>query len=487
MLFNSLPFAFFFVLVICAYFTLPHRFRWGLLLGGSYCFYAFAGATFLFWMIASTLITYGAGVWMGRAEDRSKRKRVLLLSLVFNVGFLFVLKYFNFFAVSFNTVLSSLEVSHRLPGLKLLLPIGISFYTFKNLSYTIDVYRGILPPEKHLGLFALYVSFFPQVLAGPIERAGRLLPQFREEHSFDYVRVTRGLKWMVWGLFQKMVIADNLAVWVDRVYGNPAQYPGITLVVGVFFFAFQIYCDFAGYSDVAIGAAEVMGFKTMDNFRRPYLATSISEFWSRWHISLSTWFRDYLYIPLGGNRVAIPRWYLNVLIVFLVCGLWHGASWTFVVWGGIHGFYLIVSRMTQPLRERIWFRTGVDRWPNLKKAFRVLVTFSLVCLAWVFFRASSLSEAFSILSKGAAAWEDLFNSRVWERLLFAGPLRFEFLVGSVSIGLLIFVHIVQERFSWIEILSNKPGWFRWPIYYAGVLSILLLGNFGTRPFIYFQF
>jgi D-alanyl-lipoteichoic acid acyltransferase DltB (MBOAT superfamily) len=438
-------------------------------------------------MIASTLITFGAGLWMGRAGDRAMRKKVLLLSLVFNIGLLFVFKYANFFSDSLNIVLSSLEIPTRLPGLKLLLPIGISFYTFKNLSYAIDVYRGNLPPEKHLGLFALYVSFFPQVLAGPIERAGKLLPQFREEHSFDYGRVTRGLKLMVWGLFQKMVIADNLAVWVDRVYDNPAHYSGIFLVVGTLFFAFQIYCDFAGYSDVAIGAAEVLGFRTMDNFRRPYLAPSISEFWRRWHISLSTWFRDYLYIPLGGSRVAVPRWYLNLLIVFLICGLWHGASWTFVVWGGIHGFYLILSVMTQPFRERVRLRTGVDRWPSLKKAVRVLVTFSLVCLAWVFFRANSLSEALSILLKGSAAWKDLFHVRVWERLFFGGPLRFEFLIGSASIGLLVFVHIVQERFSWIDILSKKPAWFRWSIYYAGVLAVLLLGNFGTRPFIYFQF
>ena len=487
MLFSSLSFALFFLLITCAYFAFPHRFRWGLLLGGSYFFYACAGAKFLFWMIASTLVTYGAGLWMGKAGDRSRRKGVLLLSLAFNMGLLFVFKYVNFFTDSLGMVLSSLESSFRFSGFKLLLPVGISFYTFKNLSYTIDVYRGSLPPEKHLGLFALYVSFFPQVLAGPIERAGRLLPQFHEGHSFDYGRVTRGLKLMVWGLFQKMVIADNLAVWVDRVYGNPAQYPGIPLVVATFFFAFQIYCDFSGYSDIAIGGAEVMGFKTMDNFRRPYLATSISEFWRRWHISLSTWFRDYLYIPLGGNRVAIPRWYMNLLIVFLVCGLWHGASWTFVVWGGIHGLYLIFSLMTQSLRDRVCLRVGVDRWPNLKKAFRVLVTFFLVCLAWVFFRSNSLSEALSILSQGWVAWKDVFLWNVWERPPFGGPLRFEFLVGSASIVLLIFVHVVQERFSWIEILSRRPGWVRWPIYYAGVLAILLLGNFGTKQFLYFQF
>jgi len=292
---------------------------------------------------------------------------------------------------------------------------------------------------------------------------------------------------MVWGLFQKMVIADNLAVWVDRVYGDPARYPGIPLVVATFFFAFQIYCDFAGYSDMAIGAAEVLGFETMENFRRPYLATSISEFWRRWHISLSTWFRDYLYIPLGGNRVAVPRWYLNFLIVFLVCGLWHGASWTFVVWGGIHGSYLILSLMTRRFRERACLLTGLDRRPILTKMFRVLVTFFLVCLAWIFFRASSLSEALYVLSQGWAAWKDLFHGSVWGRPPFGGPLRFEFLIGSVSIGLLIFVEVIQERFPWIEILSKTPGWVRWPIYYAGVLAILFLGNFGTKQFIYFQF
>jgi alginate O-acetyltransferase complex protein AlgI len=485
--FSSLSFAFFFLLITCAYFALPHRFRWGLLLAGSYFFYAFAGAKFLFWMIASTLVTYGAGVWMGRSGEGPRRKGVLLLGLAFNIGFLFVFKYIDFFTDTLNMALNSLGVSYRAPGLTLLLPVGISFYTFKNLSYTIDVYRDSLPPEKHLGLFALYVSFFPQVLAGPIERAGRLLPQFREKHSFDYDRVTRGLKLMVWGLFQKMVIADNLAVWVDHVYAHQAEYPGFPLAVATFFFAFQIYCDFAGYSDIAIGAAEILGFKTMENFRRPYLATSISEFWRRWHISLSTWFRDYLYIPLGGSRVAIPRWYLNLLIVFLVCGLWHGASWTFIVWGGIHGLYLIFSLVTRPFREWAWVRAGGNRWPNLKKAFRVWMTFSLVCLAWIFFRANSLSESFSILSRASMAWKGLYNLKVWERPPFGGPLRFEFLVGCVSILLLVFILIVQERLSWTEILSKRPGWVRWPIYYAGVLAILLLGSFGTKQFIYFQF
>ena len=342
MVFNSVKFLFFFVIVITIYFSIPHRFRWIWLLGASYYFYMSWKPLYIFLIVITTLITYYAAIRMGQTDLRSRRKKFLFFSLLSNLGLLFVFKYYNFFNDSLRTLFQEYHLFYRIPSFDLILPLGISFYIFKSLSYTIDVYRGDKAPERHLGFFALYVSFFPQLLAGPIERATRFLPQLYEKFDFDYPRVTKGLKLMLWGLFQKMVIADNLATLVDSVYNDPSHHQGISLILATFFFAFQIYCDFSGYSDIAIGAAQVLGIKTMDNFNRPYFSKSIPEFWRRWHISLSTWFRDYFYIPLGGNRVSIPRWYFNLFFVMLICGFWHGANWTFIVWGGLHGFYLAI-------------------------------------------------------------------------------------------------------------------------------------------------
>ena len=287
------------------YFAIPYRFRWIILLGASYYFYISWKPAYVILIIMTTLITYYAGIRMGKISIKSKRKTILILSLFFNLGFLFVFKYYNFFNDSLRVIFQHYNLFYGSPPLNFLLPIGISFYTFKNLSYAIDVYRGDQLPERRLGFFVLYVAFFPQLLAGPIERITRFLPQLYERIDFDYPRVTKGLKLMLWGLFQKMVIADNLAPLVDSVYNDPTHHQGVSLILATFFFAFQIYCDFSGYSDIAIGAAQVMGFTTMENFNRPYFSKSIPEFWRRWHISLSTWFRDYLYIPMGGNRVSI--------------------------------------------------------------------------------------------------------------------------------------------------------------------------------------
>jgi len=355
------------------------------------------------------------------------------------------------------------------------------------LSYTIDVYRGDKAPERHLGFFALYVSFFPQLLAGPIERATRFLPQLREKFAFDYRRVTDGIKLMLWGFFQKMVIADNLATLVDSVYNHPAEYRGIGLLIAVVFYSFQIYCDFSGYSDIAIGAAQVMGFTTMGNFNRPYFSKSIPEFWRKWHISLSTWFRDYLYIPLGGNRVSIPKWYFNLFFVLLICGLWHGANWTFVVWGGLHGFYLVLSALTQGIRGKIYRTIALDKVPRLHHSLKTLVTFSLVSLAWIFFRAHSISDALYILSHLFTGWQDIFHADVLIRNPLWGSLKFEWITGLASIGVLILVEWGARHGSMVEMISAKPIWIRWPAYYFILLSILLFGHFGTKQFIYFQF
>jgi D-alanyl-lipoteichoic acid acyltransferase DltB (MBOAT superfamily) len=355
------------------------------------------------------------------------------------------------------------------------------------LSYAIDVYRGAMAPEKHLGFFAVYVAFFPQLLAGPIERATRFLPQLYERFDFDYQRVTRGLRLMLWGFFQKMVIADNLATLVDSVYKHPADYQGLPLFLATFFFAFQIYCDFSGYSDIAIGAAQVMGYRTMENFNRPYFSKSISEFWRRWHISLSSWFRDYLYIPMGGNRVSVPRWYLNLFVVMVICGFWHGANWTFLVWGGLHGCFLIFSILTRSVRDRLVRMIGLDRVPKPHRYLKILITFSLVCFAWIFFRADTISDAFYIISNLFTGWRGAFTVETLEKIPFWGSLKFELAVSLISIGILLSVHLMEERGNIIDRFSDKPIWIRWPVYYSLLLAILLFGNFGAKQFIYFQF
>ena len=300
--------------------------------------------------------------------------------------------------------------------------MGLSFHTFQAMSYTIEVYRGRQKAERHFGIYALYVMFYPQLVAGPIERPQNLIHQFYEEHRFDYDRVVSGLQLIAWGLFKKVVVADRLAKVVNVVYAGPSQYGGPPLVIATVFFAFQIFCDFSGYSDIAIGSARVMGFTLMNNFNRPYHSQSIAEFWRRWHISLSTWFRDYVYIPLGGNRLSVPRWYANILVVFLVSGLWHGARWTYVIWGALHGIFLIVGAVTEKFRARITAAIGLGRHPFFHNPLRVLFTFALVNLGWIFFRASSVRDAWQILTRLFTGWTDICT--------FAGLRKLPHHIGS---------------------------------------------------------
>ncbi len=487
MLFDSLQFLFFFLIVMVIYFAIPCRFRWVLLLAASYYFYVTTKPGFVVFILLSTFITYYAGVQMGKTQAKSKRKKFFLLSLLFNLGLLFLLKYYNFFNDSLNVLFAYFHSDYKIPAFHVLLPVGISFYTFKSLSYAIDVYRGAITPERHLGFFALYVAFFPQLLAGPIERATRFLPQLYEKFDFDYQRVVKGLRLMLWGFFQKMVIADNLAPLVDSVYNHPADHQGLPLLLATFFFALQIYCDFSGYSDIAIGAAQAMGYRTMENFNRPYFSKSISEFWRRWHISLSSWFRDYLYIPMGGNRVSVPRWYLNLFVVMVICGFWHGANWTFLVWGGVHGFYLMLSILTRSVREHLARMIGLDRMPRLHGYLKILITFSLVCFAWIFFRADTISDAFHIISNLFTGWRGAFTVETLKKIPFWGPLRFELAVSLLSIGILLSVQLMERQGNVIDRFSEKPVWIRWPVYYFFLAAILLFGNFGSKQFIYFQF
>jgi D-alanyl-lipoteichoic acid acyltransferase DltB (MBOAT superfamily) len=484
MLFNSVPFLFFFTIVTILYFSIPYGFRWILLLFASYMFYTGFRPEYLLLIILLTFGSYFSALQMGKEAIPSKRKKILLFCLAFHLGILFIFKYYNFFNSSLRGLFGHFDLLYGLPSLPFLLPVGLSFFTFKSLSYAIDVYRREQVPEQHLGRLGLYIAFFPQLLAGPIERAKRLLPQFYERHDFDYQRVSDGLKLMLWGLFQKVVIADNLAPLVDAVYNHPTHFQGASLMLATLFFTFQIYCDFAGYSDIAIGAAQVLGFRTMDNFNRPYFSKSIQEFWRRWHISLSTWFRDYLYFPLGGNRVSVPRWYLNLFVVLLICGLWHGANWTFLIWGGIHGFFLVFAAFTQGVRNRVHQAMGLNRVPKLQKTLKGLITFFLVCLAWIFFRANNISDGLYIVSHLWTGWGGFSAGAL---VPFEGVLKFNLVIGVVSTGILLIIHFLQGEDYFSHWLSQKRMVWRWSVYYSMILAILLFGPSQSKEFIYFQF
>ena len=495
MLFNSLQYLWFFPLVVAIHFALPPKRRWVFLLAASYYFYMCWKPEYIVLILVSTLIDYVAGLRMGNEPVKAKRRKYLVLSLISNLGLLFAFKYFNFFSDSSRAILSQFNIFYDSPVLEVLLPVGISFYTFQTLSYTISVYRGTHPPERHLGIFALYVSFFPQLVAGPIERSENLLPQFARTHRFEYERVRRGLQLVVWGMFKKVVIADRVSILVDTVYNDPHSFGSPQHVVATVFFAFQIYCDFSGYSDIAIGSADILGFKLMRNFNRPYFSKSITEFWSRWHISLSTWFRDYLYIPLGGNRVGRPRWYVNLFTTFLVSGLWHGANWTFVIWGALNGVYLIAETFTARLRVRVAASFGLDESRWAYKIPAVAWTFALTCFAWIFFRANSVDDAFFIaggIPEGitqivrSVLSFDLVGIELIVRGL--GLSQRELLIAIGAIGAMECVHIMQRRPDLRGRMASWPRPVRWALYYAAVAGTLFFGSFNQgQQFIYFQF
>ncbi|PKV63239.1 MBOAT family O-acyltransferase [Pontibacter ramchanderi] len=494
MLFNSFEFLVFFPTVVGLYFLLPYRFRWLLLLIASYTFYMFWRVDYAIILVISTLIDYTCGRMMDRysEEERARRKPWLWLSLVSNLGILFTFKYYNFFNGAASDLANLLGVSYAAPAFELLLPMGISFYTFQTMSYSIDVYYGRIKAEKHLGIFALFVTFFPQLVAGPIERAGNLLGQLKQKHDFDYDRVTSGLRLMAWGLFKKVVVADRLAIMVNQVYNNPTNYEGIPLIIATVFFAFQIYCDFSGYSDMAIGAARVMGFNLMENFRRPYFSKSIKEFWGRWHISLSTWFRDYLYIPLGGNRVVKWRWYYNIFIVFLVSGFWHGANWTFLVWGALHGFYQVFGEVTKRKRDNLASQIGLKKWGSLYSFIQIGSTFVLVCLAWVFFRANTIGDAWYITTNIFMGFTESLStitssSVAFKYYILLGKAKEVFVLALLFIAVLIIIDSIQERYRIKSLIVSYPSLLRLSLYSFLIITIILYGNFSNTEFIYFQF
>ncbi|GAC1596901.1 MAG: MBOAT family protein [Hymenobacter sp.] len=472
------------------YYGLPPRWRGPLLLLASYYFYMSWRAAYALLLLATTLLDYYSGYRMSRLPTKQARRPYLYLSLVSNLGTLFVFKYFNFFM----DVVGELAAALHLPSpagsaLGLLLPVGVSFYTFQSVGYILDVYQGRLAAERNFGRFALFVAFFPQLVAGPIERGGHMLPQFRRTHAFEYPQVVSGLRLMAWGLFKKVVVADRLALLVNPVFNNPHQHPeALMWVLATLAFTFQIYGDFSGYTDVARGAARVLGFEFNLNFRQPYLSASVPEFWRRWHISLSSWFRDYVYIPLGGSRVGPARAYGNLLAVFLISGLWHGANWTFVVWGGLHGLLLVASTWARPVRARLAQLTGLAARPQLRRAVGVLVTFGLVAYAWVFFRANSLGEALYISQRLLLGWSGLNGRQVAAILLtFSQHYRPELVVAGLSVATMLGVEYLGRRGSAQAWVAGQPFAVRWAGYAGLVLLILYLGVFNSTSFIYFQF
>ena len=398
MTFNSWEFLIFYPIVLLLYFVLPKRAKWPMLLVASYFFYAAYQPTLLVLIVLTTLISWLASRRIERSERGAVKKLWLALTLTVCLGVLFFYKYFDFLSLSAYSLVSLLGGEVSLVTLNLILPVGVSFYTFQTLSYVIDIYRGDIESEKNFFFYALFVSFFPQLVAGPIERPSNLIPQLKNPHPWQKNDCIKGAKHMLVGFFKKIVVADTVSVYVDAVYHNPDGASALGVTLATCLFAVQIYCDFSGYTDIAIGCARIMGIRLMKNFDHPYRAQSIKEFWSRWHISLSTWFRDYLYIPLGGNRRGRFRRFLNLFIVFLVSGLWHGAAWTFVLWGALHGVYQIIGNLTARPRARLLTLLHINDKSLPVLWLRRVITFSLVCFAWIFFRANSTADAFSLLS-----------------------------------------------------------------------------------------
>jgi len=476
MLFNSLEFIAFFLFVTPLYYLLPHRFRWFHLLAASCWFYMAFVPVYILILFATIIIDYVAGILIEQAQGR-KRRYYLVLSLVANIGVLFVFKYYNFFVGNINAA-SGLSI----PLLKILLPIGLSFHTFQAMSYTIEVCRGNQKAERHFGIYALYVMFYPQLVAGPIERPQNILHQFHERKSFSYENVVNGLKMIAWGMFKKVVIADRLAVYVNEVFDHHAQYEGIPVIIACVFFALQIYLDFSAYSEIALGCAKTLGFDLMVNFRAPYFARSVAEFWSRWHISLSTWFRDYLYIPLGGNRISKPRTVLNQFIVFMVSGFWHGANWTFIFWGFLHGTYVSAENI---LKGRLRFKM-----PLLLKRIIIL---TLVTVAWIFFRATSLSQAFEMIASSvrhipgqiSAILSNADLARL--KLLYVNKESSVLFLSLIFCALVFIVESRQKERSITDYFASLSRPLRYATYLFLIYGSIIFGIFEKNQFIYFQF
>ena len=479
MLFTSLHFALFFPIVTVGFFLIPSKMKVAWLLLASCIFYMAFIPAYILILFVTILIDYAAGIGLEKVEA-GHRKILLVISIASTCLVLLVFKYLYFAIDSIILAAGYAGVHLAHPVISIVLPIGLSFHTFQSLSYVIEVYKGNQKAEKNLVVYATYVMFFPQLVAGPIERPQNLLHQFRARHEFSYEAATQGLKRMAWGFFKKLVIADRLALYVNDVYRAPRNFNGTQLTIATFFFAYQIYCDFSGYSDIAIGAAQVMGFKLMENFNSPYHSLSIGEFWHRWHISLSTWFKDYLYIPLGGSRVNYWPHVRNILITFAVSGLWHGANWTYVFWGTLNGVYLVAGQASKRYRDAIFAACGIGDASPLRKSVSLATTFILACIAWVLFRAASISDAMYVLTHFLRNW-NLHNIATEQFYLRQFP---------VAVGSIIFLEIAEmlaaRDFKIEEVLAKSLA-VRWVAYASFVVLVILLGVYKSAQFIYFQF
>ncbi len=496
MLFNSLHFLVFFPIVVCLYYLVPSRFRWALLLAASYYFYMSWKAEYALLVVASTLIAYMGGLLIARTPDKARKRHILTGALGILVAILFVFKYFNFFTANLSSLLNLLQVDYSIPALSVLLPVGISFYTFQKISYLVDVYRGHVPAEKDLGIFALYSCFFPQLVAGPIERAGHLLPQFKKEHRFVTDDFFKGLKWILWGMFLKVVIADRVAIIVNQVYNNLEEYTGLPLWIASYAFSIQLYADFAGYSVIALGAAKVLGFDIIDNFKQPYLSRNISDFWNRWHISLTNWIQDYVFMPVYMSlsrrrrlRTLSPGarhkvvFVAAVLISQVLFGLWHGAGWNFVAFGIYFGV-VIVS-----------FHFIKDYWNRMHGMFQTILNFHVVTVVFVFFRSSSLSDGlyiFSHLVTNASYLvtglsDPAFTANLVGIIRSLGISQYELMTTLGLLSFAVAVEVFQKYEALRSCFSDKPVWQRWAVYYAMIFSIIIFGLRDEQQFIYFQF
>lgn len=483
MLFNSLNFAIFLPVVFILYWFATKgnlRLQNILLLVSSYFFYACWDWRFMFLLIFSTLLDYYTGIKIYEAANQKRRLFWLWLSIEINLGFLGVFKYYNFFATSFADALSLVGFKVNLGSLQVILPVGISFYTFHGLSYVIDLYKNRIKPERDFINYSVFVSFFPLLVAGPIERATHLLPQILKKRVFNYEKSVDGLRQILWGLFKKIVIADNCAEYANTIFNNSDEYSGSTLVLGALFFTFQIYCDFSGYSDIALGTARLFGVELLRNFAFPYFSRDIAEFWRRWHISLSSWFKDYLYIPLGGSKGGMWMKIRNTFIIFLVSGFWHGANWTFIIWGFLNALYILPSIILNTNRNNLDIVAKGKYLPTIREFLSIGVTFCLTVFAWIFFRATTVTHAFSYIS-------EIFSSSLISIPFFPG-IRQAGLVIFLTGAFMIIEWLGREEQYAFKIIKNvKLLHFRIVIYYVIILLMLFFGNFSENQFVYFQF
>lgn len=471
MLFNSLEFLLFFPIVTVLFYILPHTYRWIHLLVASCLFYMFFIPQYIFILFSTIIIDYAAAIWIEKSAE-NKKKTYLIVSIIATCLVLFVFKYFDFF--NENMLLLSHKFGFYYPEkvINFILPIGLSFHTFQSLSYVIEVYKGNQKAERHFGIYSLYVMFYPQLVTGPIERPQNLLVQLREENKFKLANLSQGLRLMLFGLFIKMVIADNIGIYVDQIYASPTDYNSLSILKGIFFYSFQIYCDFLGYSTIAVGCAKTMGYNLMDNFKNPYLSKSIGEFWQRWHISLSTWFRDYVYFSLGGNRVKVQRWMINILVVFILSGLWHGANWTFILWGLAHGLIFILENIFNRIFKFKKSENNVVAF--VSNAFNIVKTFVIVSFIWVLFRASDLQQVKvickSILNNFKITDNFSVEPKVW-----------------LFLGLFIIIDIILFNTRFDFWCNRRNVVVRWSLYSVMIFLIIVFASVNNTPFIYFQF